>query len=640
MEFKQPEVLFALFFLLIPLLVHLFQLRKFQKEDFTNVKFLKRISRQTRKSSRLKKFLVLFIRLLALGCIILAFAQPYFPAEDEEKDEREKIIYLDNSFSMQAPGEAGELLNVAVQELLENLPEEETFSFFSNDATYNNLTSEELKDRLQEIEYSARSLDFQGINLNVAQLGSKDRKKEIILISDFRQDLQIPSTLLDNNSKFSFIPQKPREYFNISMDSLYLAEQNPENIEIRFFLSGNKAQQEPVSVAVYDGEELLARKTVELNADFKAEGIFQLQNSEITEGRVEIEDNALYYDNSLFFNIIPPEGISGIVIENERTNSRFLSRIFSKPDFDLKIFKSGNIAYNELSKASFVILHDLENISPTLSSALEKIKAGGGIIAIIPPTKNNNLNPFLQKMNGPLYGENIQQERLITNIAFEHPMLEGVFEKRVENFEYPRVQNFYRLQNSGNNILSYQDNSPFLAEQNDIFLFTAALNEGNSNFINSPLVVPVFYNIGLTAVALPQLYYEIGRENEIDIPVENSGDQVVSLQLGEENFIPLQQSFAGKVSIITNDLPAQAGNYQVLFKEETLRNLSFNYARQESLSLYQEPQKIENSEIHQSVFDYFEASEAASQNILLWKSFVIFALVFLIIEMLLLKYLK
>ncbi|HSJ12255.1 MAG TPA: BatA domain-containing protein, partial [Gillisia sp.] len=66
MQFIHPEVLFALFLLIIPVIVHLFQLRKFRKESFTNVKFLKKLSRQTRKSSQLKKWLVLATRLLLL----------------------------------------------------------------------------------------------------------------------------------------------------------------------------------------------------------------------------------------------------------------------------------------------------------------------------------------------------------------------------------------------------------------------------------------------------------------------------------------------------------------------------------------------------------------------------------------------
>jgi hypothetical protein len=53
MQFKHPEILYFLFLLIVPLLVHLFQFRRFKKY-FTNVRFLAALSVQTRKSSKIK----------------------------------------------------------------------------------------------------------------------------------------------------------------------------------------------------------------------------------------------------------------------------------------------------------------------------------------------------------------------------------------------------------------------------------------------------------------------------------------------------------------------------------------------------------------------------------------------------------
>ncbi len=92
MQFNHPEVLYALFLLIIPILIHLFQLRRFKKEAFTNVKFLRKLSEQTRKSSQLKKWLVLISRLLIFTCIILAFAQPYFSINRD--DSSGQCFYL------------------------------------------------------------------------------------------------------------------------------------------------------------------------------------------------------------------------------------------------------------------------------------------------------------------------------------------------------------------------------------------------------------------------------------------------------------------------------------------------------------------------------------------------------------------
>ena len=138
MLFKHPEILYALFLLLIPILIHLFQLRRFKRVDFTNVAFLKKVTLQTRKSSQLKKWLTLLMRLLALACIIFAFAQPYTASETASTAETETVLYIDNSFSMQAKGPNGPLLQRALQQLYEISNGDDKISWFSNTESKNN----------------------------------------------------------------------------------------------------------------------------------------------------------------------------------------------------------------------------------------------------------------------------------------------------------------------------------------------------------------------------------------------------------------------------------------------------------------------------------------------------------------------
>ncbi|MBK6884084.1 MAG: BatA domain-containing protein [Flavobacteriales bacterium] len=81
MSFLHPAFLWALTALAIPVLIHLFQLRRFKRIDFPNVRFLAEISQQTRARKKVQHWLVLLARLLALACLVLAFAQPYLPSK-------------------------------------------------------------------------------------------------------------------------------------------------------------------------------------------------------------------------------------------------------------------------------------------------------------------------------------------------------------------------------------------------------------------------------------------------------------------------------------------------------------------------------------------------------------------------------
>jgi hypothetical protein len=112
MQFKYPAVLCFLFILIIPILVHLFNLQKFKKIEFTNVQFLKKISLETRKNSKLKKLLILATRILSFTALIFTFSQPYF-GDKKIKGNRQNYIYLDNSESLNTNGNNGNLLKIA-----------------------------------------------------------------------------------------------------------------------------------------------------------------------------------------------------------------------------------------------------------------------------------------------------------------------------------------------------------------------------------------------------------------------------------------------------------------------------------------------------------------------------------------------
>ena len=101
MQFKHPELLYALFLLVIPIFIHLFQLRRFKKLEFSNLDFLKRVRIKTRKSSQLKKWLLLLTRMAIFSCIILAFSQPFSASKSALKNDKELVQFLSNKIQKQ-----------------------------------------------------------------------------------------------------------------------------------------------------------------------------------------------------------------------------------------------------------------------------------------------------------------------------------------------------------------------------------------------------------------------------------------------------------------------------------------------------------------------------------------------------------
>ena len=106
-QFLHPVFLYGLLLLAIPVLLHLFSLKRYKKVYFSNFNFLEALQKQKKNSSRLKNLVLLFLRLLALSCIVIAFATPYLNPEGKALPATTTpriFIYADNSFSMTNTG--------------------------------------------------------------------------------------------------------------------------------------------------------------------------------------------------------------------------------------------------------------------------------------------------------------------------------------------------------------------------------------------------------------------------------------------------------------------------------------------------------------------------------------------------------
>jgi hypothetical protein len=641
MQFKNPEVLYALFLLLIPILVHLFQLRRFEKTAFTNVKFLQNVILQTRKSSQLKKWLILGTRLLAIAGLVFAFAQPYFANRDIVKTDKETVIYLDNSFSMQSKGEKGALLKRAVQELLNTVPEEEEITLFTNTETFKNTTIKSIRNELLQLAYSHEQEAIPSVLLKGRKLFSKQASsvKNLILISDFQQNESL-QTQTDSSFTTNYVQLKPANANNIALDSLYIAEQDANTVKIAVVLKNSGVPVQDVPVSLYDGETLIAKSSVNLDAQKSSEVSFSIPSNKVIQGNIRIDDTSLQFDNNLFFNINKPEKINVLAI-NE-ADDEFLQKLYTEDEFNLTSIPVNQLNYNEISTQQLIVLNELKTIPNPLLTALRSFKQNGGSLVIIPAKESNlaNYNELLQTTNFSALQEVADiSEKKITKINFSHPLFTNVFEKEVTNFQYPKVNHYFSIASTAA-ILRFENNLPFLVANNETYLFTAAINRENSNFKSSPLIVPIFYNIAKNSLRLTNLYYTLGRENVVDVQTSLTQDAVLTISNSGEEFIPLQQTSNNKVRLTTDEFPTKAGIYSIKNQNVELQQISYNFSRNESDLQYHNMASVYPENTHTTVAQFFEELKNEQSVASLWKWFVIFALVFLGIEMLILKFVK
>jgi hypothetical protein len=644
MQFKHPEILYALFLLLIPIFIHLFQLRRFQKVDFTNVAFLKKVTIQTRKSSQLKKWLTLLMRLLALAAIILAFAQPFTASKTALNTKKETVVYIDNSFSMQAKGTKGPILERALQDLFEKTSGSEKLSWFTNNSERKNTSPQDFKNEILSVEYSQNQLTPSQVLLKANQLFSneKDIMKRLVYLSDFQQKEAFPE--ISEDLIVDVVQLKPVKAANISIDSVYIASKNASTVQLKVKVStlqseGGKGTSE-APISLFNKEKLIAKTAIDFSTDLNGTVTFDIDNSEEFIGKLQLNEANLPFDNTLFFSINKPEKIKILAI-NE-ANGNFLQRLFEKEEFQFmqQTFKTLN--YNEIPNQNFIVLNELKEIPASLATALKAFSDDGGSILVIPTSEIDlsSYNNFLLTMAlGTLSSVTIQEKK-ITKIIFSHPLFQDVFEKEVANFQYPKVNSFYNISSNATPAIGFEDNQPFLLQKNKTYFFTAAINKENSNFQNSPLVVPTIYNMALQSLPLSRLYYTIGDQNSIAVPVKLGPNEILTIKDSTAQFIPIQQTKANFVLMTTTDEPNKAGNYQIVKENEFLENISYNFNRNESELQYLNAKDWKGAKVYKNVDDLFDSISEANSINSFWKWFAIFALLFLVFEMLILKFYK
>jgi hypothetical protein len=177
-----------------------------------------------------------------------------------------------------------------------------------------------------------------------------------------------------------------------------------------------------------------------------------------------------------------------------------------------------------------------------------------------------------------------------------------------------------------------------------LFWVSSALNKMNSNFTNSPLIVPVFYNFGKFSAKYPKAYYTIGETNFIDVATVLKKDEVLTINNSENSFIPLQQLYTSKVSLETTDNPQTQGLYTLNKENTVLETIAFNYNSFESelnfLNIKEEIKDNKNLEYSESIASVLRKNSDKNKVTWLWKWFLALAIVSLIFEILILKFLK
>ncbi len=647
MKFEYSGILYALFLLAIPVIIHLVRWKKFKQQIFTNVEFLQDLEIKSRKSRRLKELLVLLSRLLALASLIIAFAKPYksSQAEINHINKSRNIIYLDNSMSLDALNGHTNLWQDFIQDLQQNLSKNTTYTLLTNNEILRNVSRKNLNAVLQQIHLSGQLTNHRQ-NLKKIKYFIDNQQhtlNNILYCSDMQNVYNevLNNSIFSNKNQYYFVVRRKNTLQNISIDSIWLKNKTNDILEFILKVSANTHRlKSPITIK--QTKEILWRGFLDFKDSLQQKLLVRIPSKPQIEAVVQVHDKGFQFDNNLYFAYHNKEKYK-ILVLNKKVPS-YLKKIYTPDEFQLDSISVIKLNFDDLSNYDLVVLSS-SKIDDTYASALKKYVLQYGNLLIIPADNEaDDLQRLLSNLNIHTHITSDTTKVYLNRIHFSHVLFKNVFTKRVRNFTYPFVKNHYRFTVTGEWLYQLSDHSPFaqvFKQHGQIFVINTPILPQNTDFEQAAsLIVPLFYQIGKSRNTVQDLYYITGEKNQWQIKANLKPDETLKLTNGDETFVPYQVNQYKRITVTTDELPIQAGIYNVMYQNRKLGSVAYNYNRKENLMKYL--QVIENEHIHKinSIKSFVTQQQAFFKSKSLWQWFLGLALLFLLVEMLLIRYWK
>lgn len=679
MSFVYPVFLVAAAALAIPIVIHLFNFRRYKTIYFSNVSFLKEIKEETSSRSKLKHWLVLLSRLLLLLFLVLAFAQPFIPISKGKAGPDAAVesvsIYVDNSFSMSAEDDGVPLLNKAkdlAKNILNAYGNVNRFQVLTNDFSAREqifVSKEEALGMIDEIKLSPQFRTLKDVQALQKKLFADEAggRGMAYWISDFQQNSSNfePDTALT----ISLLPLKPSRRENVYIDSIWMEQPvvyagQPNRLMVRVINNTETdLENSRVTLTVNGQSKAIADISVAAGGYAVDSLNFTVTDGGWCKAKVHIMDYPVVYDDDWFLAFEVVDQVNVLAV-NEDSSSRFIDALFKNdPSVVLDNRPVNRLDYSRLSGYNLIILYNLQNIPSGLAYELKNYLKGGGTVLLFPSAlaELTSYNAFFTSIDLPTAVSITTLEadkwESVSTMNKKHPIFRDVFEVIPDNIALPKASlyfNFLRTNvTTQQALLTFRNGRSFLNEYTyelgNVFICSTPLNQYYTDFPFNAIFVPLLYKMALTGGQAPVLSYEIGEANTLSV-IDSSEEDDVTFKIRGENleFIPQQRKVGNSRLLTVNDGITEAGEYTVLDGQgKTAALVAFNFNRQESAGKFYSAADLKDKYPDLQVYTMGDATTDVAgmvneldKGIALWKLCIIFVLIFAGAEVLLLRFMK
>lgn len=675
MQFIIPGFLIAALAIAIPIIIHLFYFRKFKQVYFTNVRFLREIKEQTASRSRLRNLLVLLARILTIICLVFAFAQPFLPRGEEAKSGPKAVsLFIDNSFSMEAQSRDVTLLEEAklkARQIVQGYSPQDRFQILTNDfsgVSQRLVQGEEAINLIDEIKVSpvVQTIDQALYRQQYIVGGDEGFTPVSYLISDFQANLfQGKGPWSDTLMKATAIPMTAVRSGNVAIDSAWfespvLISQKTASLIVAI-RNYNDTEAEQIRLSLKEGAEEKPVGAINIPAKQSVFDTiaFTPRSSGWQSIELAINDFPIQFDDRYFMSFEVLEKIQPLVVFEGKPTPFLEKGLAGFSAFAPAYQDRSQLTYSDLNNYQLIILDGLANLSSGLLSAMIAYMNQGGNVLLFPPSGQSNLgeyNTFLAGLGARQYGVWSETPLEIGQINTRSFVFKDVYTNAGSNLTLPDTKGHYLMQSTGasaeEKLLIYRNGDSnmgrYAVGSGNLFQSVAPLgNAYNSLGRNGEIFIPMLYKMALSGANAKSNAYTLGVNDEarLNLNLELGPDRRFRLRQGDTEIIPPQRFIGSELRLGLQDGLTKSGVYDLLATSDSvLAKIAINYDRRESDQEFATTDQI--SEMGLEVLENVALADLSAlvgekeRGIVLWRWFVILALIFIGAEILLLRFWK
>ncbi len=675
-------MLWGLVALSIPIIIHFFNLQRPKQVLFSNVAFVKEVKKSVVRRLRFRQWLLLLTRLLAISCLVLAFANPVItgPGMAQLQGNRSVAIVVDDSYSMTAGNEKGNYFQQAqslARSIVNAYGQDDELLITTTSDLQLNASFGDQNDAIETVKNLRinQSMHTHGELLNFRKeifANASNGTQELYFLSDFQRATVLADSqfvqLSDSNILIKYMPLATRAQNNVYVASQKILSQiiekdKPVQMSMSLVNDGNKGVKELGVQVLLEGKVVaINNKSLGPNSIEDLELSFTPTKSGWLSGHIQLDDYPIEFDNKRYFSLYVPEAEKVLVVEGQRSASMRILYEDLFQQFDATFVQARNIASEPLSEYRSLVLLGIQDISSGLADQLRSFVEEGGSLMFFPGEDMNltSVNAFLGGLGVGQYEPlvTVQDGVKADKIELEHPIFDGVFtaDRRQREFDAPNIFKYYpfRLNNSlvQNLIIGTQSQEVCLLESKvgEGLLYTFTIFPGNAwtDFHVKTSFAPVIFRA--TQIMNQTQNVQSGQEIGAYVPKSIRTSSQELIQMKNEKGLelnPLQYVQSGVTILNFEQLAIAEGNYDLVQGDSLLEKMAFNISDQESQLDFANMDRLEDY-LEKAGYDRIqllkpEAEEITNliqqekEGIPLWKYFVLLALLFLVIEILLLK---